>query len=293
LRYVSYEDTTAACEALTEKLISTFGLQALRSFRFCGIPRGGLIVLGMLAYTLGLSHEQMTPPYPPEVPLVLVDDCALSGSRFVRTRAQYPQHDLVFTPLYSHPNLRHNLTNAEPQVLNCISGEDLQDHGSSIMGSDYESWQTQNQTRLAGQRHWLGIPDYLCFPWNEPDHLLWNPLTEELEQSWHLMSPAHCLKNRPSESLMVQSQPQFKGWLQPTPDTIFGTLAQQVLIGNLATGETFGLSGKAAEFWAVLLEAGTLEEAISTLARHSADSRIRQALTGLIDQLLRQNILVA
>jgi hypothetical protein len=293
LRYVSYADATTTCEALTEKLTSTFGPQTLRSFRFCGIPRGGLIVLGMLAYTLGLSHEQMTPPYPPDVPLVVVDDCALSGSRFMRTRAQYPQHELVFAPLYSHPDLRHNLAKAEPQVLSCISGEDLQDHGLRIMGSDYEAWQARNQALLPGQRHWLGLPDYLCFPWNEPDHLLWNPLTEELEQSWHLLSPTHCLKNRPSASLIAQSQLQFKGWLQPAPDVIFGSLARQVLIGNLETGETFGLSGKAAEFWAVLLEAETLEEAIITLSRHSADSRIRQELTGLIDQLLRQNILVA
>jgi hypothetical protein len=293
LRYVSYADATATCETLTEKLIDTFGPQALGSFRFCGIPRGGLIVLGMLAYTLGLSHEQMTPPYPQDVPLVLVDDCALSGSRFARTRSQYPQHEIIFAPLYSHPDLRRNLAKAESQVLYCISGRDLYDHGSSIMGSGYDAWQTQNQPRLAGQRHWLGLPDYLCFPWNEPDHLLWNPLTEGLEQSWHLISPAHCLKNRPSASLMVQSQPHFKGWLQPTPQTIFGTLERQVLIGNLETGETFGLSGKAAEFWSVLLEAATLEEAIDNLFQYGSESSIREELTGLIDQLLGQNILVA
>jgi hypothetical protein len=293
LRFVSYADATAACETLTEQLIDTFGFQTLRNFRFYGIPRGGLIILGMLAYTLGLSHAQMSLPYPLDIPLVLIDDCALSGSRFARTRSQYPQHELIFAPLYSHPDLRRNLTKAEPQVLYCISGEDLQDHGSSIMGSDYEAWQTQNQARLKGQRYWLGLPDYLCFPWNEPDHLLWNPFAEVLEQSWHILPSTHCLKNRPGASLLVQRQPHFKGWLQPTPQTIFGTSEDQVLIGNLATGETFGLSGKAAEFWSVLLEAKTLEEAITTLAQHRPESIVREELTGLINQLLDQNILCA
>jgi hypothetical protein len=291
LRYVSYPDATAACEQLAERLIDTFGLQTLSNFRFCGIPRGGLIILGMLAYTLGLSQEQMTPPYSAEVPLVIVDDCALSGSRFARTRSQHPHHKLIFAPLYSHPDLRRALINAEPQVLHCLSGQDLFDHGPSIMGTDYRSWQTQNRARLSGQRYWLGLPDYLCFPWNEPDHLLWNPLTEGLEQSWHILPPAYCLKNRPGESLTVQHQPRFTGWLQPTMDTIFGTLDHQILIGNLATGETFGLSGKAAEFWSVLLHAETLEDAIATLAQHHPESNLREELTGLIDQLISQNIL--
>ncbi len=291
LRYVSYADATAACETLTEQLIDTFGFQTLRNFRFCGIPRGGLIILGMLAYTLGLSHGQISPPYPLDIPLVLIDDCALSGSRFARTRSQYPQHELIFAPLYSHPDLRRNLTEAEPQVLYCISGADLQDHGLSIMGANYDAWQAQNLPRLKGQRYWLGLPDYLCFPWNEPDHLLWNPVAEALEQSWHIIPPAYCLKNRPSTSFIVQSQPHFKGWLQPTPQTIFGTLEQQVLIGNLVTGETFGLSGKAAEFWSVLLETETLEEAIATLSQHSPESIVRKELMGLIDQLLSQTIL--
>jgi hypothetical protein len=293
LRYVSYAEATAACEALTERLIDTFGLQSLRNFKFCGIPRGGLIVLGMLSYTLGLSHEQMAPPYPQDVPLVLVDDCALSGSRFARTRSQYPQHELIFAPLYAHPDLRRNLTAAEPQVLHCLSGQNLYDHGPNIMGTDYESWQTKNRARLAGQRYWLGLPDYLCFPWNEPDHLLWNPSAETLEQSWHILPSTHCLKNRPGVSLTVSRQPQCKGWLRPTAQTIFGTLDRQVMIGNLATGETFGLSGKAAEYWSVLLEAEILEDAIAILSRHNSESIVRKELTGLIDQLLSQNILVA
>jgi hypothetical protein len=293
LRYVSYAEATVACETLSDQLIHTFGLQSLRSFSFCGIPRGGLIVLGMLAYTLGLNHEQMSPPYPLDVPLVLVDDCALSGSRFTRTRSQYPQHNLIFAPLYSHPDLRHNLAEAEPQVLHCMSGENLQDHGTSMMGSEYDAWQTQNRAHLTGQRYWLGLTDYLCFPWNEPDYLLWNPFSEVLEKSWHVIPPTHCLKNRPNPTLTGHYQPLLKGWLQPTPQTIFGTLDRQVLIGNLTTGETFGLSGKAAEFWSVLLEAKTLEDAIATLAQHSPEASIRKELTSLIDQLLNQNILFA
>lgn len=291
LRYISYADATAACEQLTQNLLEVVGEKDLKSLKFCGIPRGGLIVLGMLAYTLGLSHEQMSPPYPPEVPLVLVDDCALSGSRFARSRSQYPQRDLIFAPLYSHPELRRSLTEAEPQVLHCISGQDLIDHGSTLLGQDYSAWQAQNRDRLTGDRYWLGLPDYLCFPWNEPDHSLWNPFADALEQSWHILPPTYCLKNRLGASLAVQPQPAFQGWLQPTPQTLFGKRDHQILIGNLATGETFGLSGKAADFWEALRTTKTLEEAIAVLSQNRSQESVRRELSALTEQLLNQQIL--
>jgi hypothetical protein len=296
LRYVTYAEAEIACESLATQLIERFGLKALSGFRFCGIPRGGLIVLGMLSYALGLSHDQMTPPYPEEVPLAVVDDCALSGSRFARTLQQYPRQDLIFAPLYSHPDLRRNLTETEPQVLHCLSGQDLVDHGPNMMGAEYGAWQVQNQERLKGRRYWLGLPDYLCFPWNEPDHLLWNPLTQKLEESWHIVPPAYCLKNQPGVSFTVQRQPCFEGWLQPTAQTIFGSIDRQVLIGNLSTQETFGLSGRAAEFWWTLSSARSLEDAIASLARSTHEPELTELkieLTNLIEELLTQNILVA
>jgi hypothetical protein len=297
LRYVTYAEATAACEVLATRLTETFGSEALQSFSFCGIPRGGLIVLGMLAYTLGLSHAQMTPPYPETVPLVVVDDCALSGSRFARILPHYSQHRLIFAPLYAHPQLRQNLVAAEPQVLSCLSGQDLQDYGPNLMGEDYLSWQTQNQQRLTGQRYWLGLPDYLCFPWNEPDHSLWNAIEHKLEPSWRIIPPAYCLKNRSISPFPVQRQTAFQGWLRPAEHIVFGALEHQILIGNLHTGEVFSLSGRAAELWRAISNAATIEAAIETtietaLATVSEpNSDLRAELDGLIEELLKQKIL--
>lgn len=290
LRYITYAEAATACETLAAQLVDQFGANALGGFRFYGIPRGGLIVLGMLSYVLGLSHDQMMPPYPEDIPLVVVDDCALSGSRFARTLRQYPRHSLIFAPLYSHAELRRNLTHTELQVLSCYSGQDLHDHGPQILGAEYGAWQVQNQERLAGRRYWLGLPDYLCFAWNEPDHLLWNPLTQELEASWHIVPPAYCLKNRRGPALAVQRQPQFEGWLQLTAQTVFGVQDQQVLIGNLLTQETFSLSGQAADFWWALSRAESLEAAIASLPHPDSELQ-HQALINLVEDLMAQGIL--
>ena len=294
LRYVTYAEATDACEQLADQLKTTFGSKALGEFQFYGVPRGGLIVLGMLSYMLGLRAEQLNVSEPGDTPLVVVDDCALSGSRFYRVLQQYPQQDLVFATLYAHQELRRAIASREPNVIQCLSGQDLYDHGPETMGASYTTWQAQNQARLAGHRYWLGLPDYICFPWNEPDHLLWNPSTAELERSWHILPSKVCLKNRPSSgtaSLPIQVQPTVQGWLQPTEHIAFGELNGQVLIGHLQTGEAFGLSGKAAEFWRVILKVEGLEGAIAQLSQQYSNSNLRSELTHLIEQLVQQQIL--
>jgi hypothetical protein len=295
LRYVTYADAMMACEQLAEQLQQTFGSKSLQEFQFYGVPRGGLIVLGMLSYILGLRSEQLNPAEVSDAPLVVVDDCALSGSRFYRVLQQYPRNSnsIILATLYAHPALRAAIASREPNVLQCLSAQDLYDHGPETMGADYNTWQTQNQARLAGHRYWLGLPDYICFPWNEPDHLLWNPVTAALEQSWHILPPTACLKNRPARgvSLPIQVQPTVRGWLQPTEHIVFGELNAQVLIGHLLTGEIFGLSGKAAAFWQVILRAEGMEEAIAQLSAQYSESNLRSELTSLIDQLMQQQIL--
>jgi hypothetical protein len=294
LRYVSYADAMMACEQLAEQLKNTFGLKALHQFQFYGVPRGGLIVLGMLSYILGLQSQQLNPCELSDVPLVVVDDCALSGSRFYQVlKQQYPHRSLIFATLYAHEALRAAISAAEPNVIQCFSAHDLYDHGPETMGEGYTDWQAENQARLKGHRYWLGLPDYICFPWNEPDHLLWNPLSATLEKSWHILPPRACLKNRPAHGdfLPIQVQPPASGWLQPTEHIVFGELNAQVLIGHLLTGETFGLSGKATEFWRVILRVDGVEAAIAHLYPQYPDPNLRPDLTTLIDQLIQQQIL--
>jgi hypothetical protein len=296
LRYLSYTEVVTACEQLAAQLLKALGAQKLRECRFCGIPRGGFIVLGMLSYALGLRSEQLQPPYPEDTPLVIVDDCALSGSRYAQAIRQYPNHKLILAPLYAHPTLRAAMVEAHSQVLMCLSGEDLMDHGEEVMGEQYQPWQTQNQKRLAGKRYWLGLPDYICFPWNEPDHLLWNPITETLEKSWPIVPPDYCLKNRllpHNPAIDIQVQPQAMGWLQPNESIVFGELKGHILIGHLETGETFGLSDRSIPYWQVLRTTQSFEEAISVLSNSTQlpELTLRQELKTFMDQLIDQEIL--
>lgn len=295
LRYIDRKEAIATCEQLAERLTETFGPLALREFRFYGVPRGGLIVLGWLAYVLDLRPLQLEPPYPPDIPLVMVDDCALSGSRFSRVLKQFPQHQLIGAPLYAHPDLCTAICTHEPQLLACINGIDLHDHGPQILGNAYHQWQTQNLARLAGDRYWLGLPDYIAFDWNEPDHLLWNPATQTLETSWKIVPPQLCLKNRLSQgapSLPIQIQPPCQGWLHPSSNIVYGTLQHQILIGDLSTGETFGLSGKAAQYWNALLQSISLDQAIATLNQQQGmtKTQLQDDLDPFIAQLLAQKI---
>ena len=92
LRYVSYEDAERVARALATKLLEHLGPETLTRCQFVALPRGGLFVLGMLAYLLDLRADQVSgslehsSAVPSDgTPLVIVDDCALSGLRFAET----------------------------------------------------------------------------------------------------------------------------------------------------------------------------------------------------------------
>ena len=52
LRYVGYRQAEEAVAELADRLRSRFGAHEVRSLSYVAIPRGGLIVLGMLASML-------------------------------------------------------------------------------------------------------------------------------------------------------------------------------------------------------------------------------------------------
>ncbi len=268
LRYVSYAQAEEDCEALARRLIERFGRGEVRRFRFTGIPRGGLVVLGMLSYALDLEHAQLTPPHPPRAPLVVVDDCALTGSRFGRFLKQCESRRVVFAPLYAHPGLRASVE-SEPRVMACLSAQDLHDHGPERLGSRYAAWKKRWAERADGPRYWIGQPDHVCFPWNEPDMGVWNPSANAAEQGWRVVPPAHCLKNRPAAdggpSAPVQVQPRSRGPLAPAAEVFFGTFEGQLVVAHAGEKTSFRLTGAAAGMWRALVEHAAVEEALAAL----------------------------
>ena len=149
-----------------------------------------------------------------DIPLVVVDDCALSGARFRQFIDKSENQRVIFAPLYSHPDLRTAIESRESRVLTCVSAQDLKDYGPEELKDEYPAWQERWHHRLEGSRYWVGQVDHVCFAWNEPDRVIWNPVTQQVETGWRVVPPELCLKNAPyldSSRLQVRVQDEVIG----------------------------------------------------------------------------------
>lgn len=296
LVYVDYPTVEKHCERLALELDERFGAELSR-FCFAGIPRGGLIVLGMLAYMLDLRRDQLEPPYSPDVPLVVVDDCAFTGVRFRECLERTDVQSIVFATLFSHPALRSAIEATEPRVTACISAQDLHDHAPDRFGEEYQSWLSRWKARSGERCYWIGQPDHVCFPWSEPDITFWNPTTNEEEGGWRVVPPEYCLKNRPMEregvSNRIQLQPSGKGPLSPAPSVLTAELEGELIVADGASEESFVLNGVAADLWRAIVTNGSREGAIRSLAdSYDVDhERLRADFEPFIDDLLRRGLL--
>jgi hypothetical protein len=294
LRYISYAQAEEDCRMLAENLIERFGRGEIEKFQFTAIPRGGMIVLGMLAYALGLDRRQLTYPASNDMPLVVVDDCSLTGKRFADFIENCQSDKIIFATLFSHPDLRSAIEEREPRVLACLSAHDLQDHWSELSEEGYDEARKKWLSRLKGKRYWFGQTDHICFAWSEPDRLFWNPVTEKVESGWHLLPPELCLKNRSdSKPIPVQVQPEGNGPLRPSERVIFACQDGQIIIGDLVTKESFRLDGVAADMWNAVIETGEAEAIVDNLANeYDVDEiTLRSDLQAFIDDLLVRGIL--
>lgn len=270
VRYVDYAQVEADCQELGSRLAERLGQDELRHLDFIAIPRGGLIVLGMLAYFLDLRPSQLTSAARGDRrPLVVVDDCSVSGIRFGEFLAGLPERPVIFAPLYSHPDLRSAIEAREPRVISVVSAQDLHDHAPMLLGSDYSAWRERWMGRPGHEGYWIGRPDRLCFPWSETDVDFWNPVAGKGEVAWRLVSPDLCVKNRVTaaapEAPRIQVQPKARGPLGPATTTLFADLDESLIVANVATGEAIELRGVAAAMWRGLVDHGDPEEVVFAL----------------------------
>jgi hypothetical protein len=185
-RYVDYAQAEHDCEELARRLLARFGRERLLTCRFTAMPRGGHIVLGLLAYLLDLPRSRLSGLSAPDTPLVIVDDCAISGRRFGQFLRKRKSREVIFTPLYSHPGFRSALEAREPRVSACISARDLHDYAPEELGDKYADWHEKGMKSETGS-YWMGQPEYLCFAWNEPDTKIWYPGAEKIETGWRIV----------------------------------------------------------------------------------------------------------
>jgi hypothetical protein len=299
LHYVTYPQAEAAAERLAATLLKTPGIDALKSARFTAIPRGGYIVLGMLSYLLDLGKEQILPTNStpePGTPLVLVDDCALTGFRFGEYLQQFPDSPIVFAHLYSHPALRRAILEREPRVIACVSAHDLHDYAPTHSGKKYETWLSTTEARAGKARYWIGLPDHICFPWSEPDAGIWNPHTERVEHGWRILPPSRCLKNRPltgPEPVQIQIQPTGKHPLKPSSLALFGMLEEELILGNIESGNSLSLQGVAKDIWQTLVEHGNVDEVVAVLTQvyEVDEARLRADVESFVGEMLSAGLL--
>ena len=290
LRLVDYRQVERDCERLASMLVDRLGRGAIRRARFVAIPRGGFIVLGLLATALGLDRAQLESRRQPGSPLIVVDDCALSGTRFAGFLRQHERDaEIVFAHLYSHPRLRAAVESCEPRVVACLSARDL--------GSDESLDRDSSTDRFLAQMpgaYWIGHTEILGFPWGEVDHLIWHSGEGRPVPAWRLVPPELCLKNRAYPPIPVQVQPEAVGPLRPAHDVIFGELEGRIVLHHLNRGKSAALDSVGSDIWRAVVKLGDPSKVTVELAREYAvpEAQLKRDAEGFIRKLIDRAYLV-
>jgi hypothetical protein len=299
LRYVSWAQAEVDVDRLASTLVDRFGRQEVRDMQFVGIPRGGLIVLGMLTYALDLRSRHLALKGDGG-PVVVVDDCAISGLRFgefLRDRIAEAE-TVVFAHLYSHPGLRRAIEAREPRVGAVVAARDLRDLAPEIHHEDLQEWRSRWEERSPDGAYWIGQPEHVAFAWSEPDLGFWDASTGSTRVGWRLVPPEACLKNRSrtdSNPSRLQIQVPAEGALRLAPGTFHGELDGRVLLAELESGQLVSLSGVAADFWREFLPPGEADGALDRLeARYDAPrEQLRSDAEAFLRTLLERGFVTA
>lgn len=292
MRNVTYQQAEAATKQLAAQLVQAFGRAELARFHYAAIPRGGLIVLGMLSYVLDLEPEVLLSP-PADASLVVVDDAAYSGARFAQFLHSVNNEKVIFAHLYSHPDLRAAILQAEPRVIACLSAYDLQDLAPTRYApeSEYQTWKERWRQRARRPVYWMGLPEMVIFPWSEPDRPVWNPATKQVEEGWWLTAPDRCLKNW--ARLGVPPNAQARPTLRSPDEVAFHFDGDKVVLCDLRTEQVYGLEGVAADMWRALTGYGDLEVVAEyLLSLYEVDEkRLHSDLQAFTAELLDKGLL--
>lgn len=290
LRYINYRDAEVACHRLVSNLEERIGSDQLKRCYFTALPRGGLIVLGMLSYLLELEPWQFASPPDPATPLVVVDDCALTGHRFKRFLKDHPKNPIIFAPLYSPPELRAAIEESESRVMACLSAHDLEE--CAYPGED-DGMTEQLRSHLQ-DRFWTGHGEYICFAWNEPDFTLWNPVTDRVEGGWTILPREVCLKAG-ALRVPVTIRPDVCREYRIADTLVVIQDEHCVMIDDIMTKERYSMKGVAAEMWNAFSEYGTRDAVLKQcLEEFEVDQRtLDHDLSDLVSNLLSRGILKA
>ena len=304
MRYLDQTATVHACRLLARNLQERYGVEELRRFRYRAVPRGGLIVLGWLAYLLGIPSSQIETSTRGEEPfqdgaaaterVVLVDDIAISGLRLARALETSARERVVVATLHSHPELRNAMLQRHDHLDAFVSAHDLTDHAPAALGTAYLEWLERWRARSVDGAVWVGQPDHVTYPWNEPDTNVWNDVTQRSEPAWRLVPPERCVKNRRASNVGVQALLRPVGSLRPHPDVIYGDIDGTVILGQLSTTDTYELDAVGADIWRALATSADRGSIVARLmSRYGSDERTAiRDVDAFVDELIRSGLVV-
>ena len=265
---LDYDAVEGAVERLAAALTARFGRSTCARLRYTALPRGGYLVLGLLAYALGLDQARLDAHDDADTALVVVDDCIVSGHRLRRfLDAAQPKHPIIAATLFAAPELRA-AAERDPRLRAVVSAHDLRDDAERRHGVGYETWQEGWRRRDDGS-YWIGHTQHVVFPWNEPDAGFWNAASGRAERMWRLVAPERCAKNRPpvgEAPVDVQTQPTGTGPWHPAPAVLMARFEDTHILGAPHWPGCITLEGSAAAMWDGLVAHGSPAKAAQALA---------------------------
>ncbi len=304
-RYLDYRAAERVATRLAARLLKRLGAERLARATFTAIPRGGLLVLGMLAYLLDLRPEQLH--HDPGVAcetLVVVDDCALSGVRFREFVQHVSAQTVVFSPLVAPEGLCLAIERSEPKLEACVCGDYLQDLAPERFGREYSAWCETRREQQGVDPYWVGIPEYVAFAWNEPQTKYWNPEASRFEPGWNVVPPRICLKRRGSEANAAPLKvcrasvgciyPADRVlWAEVNSDGDEVTVLVRIPPDASEAPQWYHLDRNTAVCWSALIRDGSVEGAAAELReRYDVEPEVlRNDLAEFVSDLTRNGIL--
>lgn len=284
-RTVGHAEVERLVESLAARMVDELGRHDIAELRFVAVPRGGLIVLGQLAYALGLDRHQLDAAAGQEGPLCLVDDCALSGRRIGEVLDRVDGDEpILFAHLLSHPAVRARIEASDERVR-CLAAEDLVDHREPVSSAD-DRWEQRWSERDTPGARWRGQTDVIAFPWAEPDVAQWDDVGRAVERGWRIASPDRCLKTR-----FELGPPRDRSWLlrwRVPDDVLHGTFDGEVLLYRLGSGTLHRPSREGAVIWSAVARYGDEAAAVEALvADHDVDACVAEADVARFVEVLR------
>ncbi|WP_282041732.1 PqqD family protein [Halomonas alimentaria] len=311
--FVDYAQAEAVCGQLAERLVAVFGADTLQSAQFAAIPRGGLIVLGMLAYHLDLNSSQLTSLESADADdmLFVIDDCSLTGNRFRECLSRIASDSVVFCPLYAPEALCAGIVSREPRVVKCISGASLRDMSPPPGVAGHEEWRRRRHLQLGDDSYWLGQTLGVAFAWCTPQTRCWDDAQGRFVAGWDVVPPSRSLKRRlllrrlenaPAGDVLpplILNTPSPGAEVRVHDRVLWCCRDDEVIVARIPqraddAATVYRLAGISAEFWQLLMTHDAMNWIIQALWEQYqvARERLEADMASLVEQLYAEGLLM-